>query len=107
MPFKKDHSGYFSSYGVSKLKFDVRGCFIIKNANGEVVYMDSSENCSDTIKEMCNSNHYVWRYHPERFEIEDCYFKDLNYRIKQLQGEIKPLMQEDFEYYNQDYYEMV
>ncbi|MCX6174131.1 MAG: hypothetical protein NTZ27_05195 [Ignavibacteriales bacterium] len=100
MPFKKHLSGYFSPSGVSRLTYSVSGCFIIKNEKGEVIYLDCSDDVSKTIKEMFNSNHYVWRYKPDKYEIEDCVFKDINYRLKQLQGEIKTLMQSDFEYFD-------
>ena len=100
MPFKKHLSGYFSSYGLSKLTYSVSGCFLLKNEKGEVIYLDCSNNVPKTIKELYNSNHYVLRYKPEKYEIEDCCFKDINFRLKQLQCEIKTFIQSDFKYFD-------
>lgn len=95
MPFKKSKSGSFSQYGLTRLNISIRGIFILRNEQGQVITMRASEDAAQEIKSIYNSNDYVWRYNPKSFEIEDVYFKDLNARFSQLQYEIPTLMQQD------------
>lgn len=97
MPFKKSKSGYFTEYGLTRLNISIRGIFILKNDQGQVITLRASEDAAQEIKSIYNSNDYVWRYNPKFFEIEDVYFKDLSTRFTQLQYEIPTLMQADID----------
>ncbi len=91
---KHTRTGYFNKYGITKLTDQIRGIYVIYNKYGPI-YIDKSENCTKSVKELFNSNHLIWRYDPQRFEIEEC-SKNLDYRLSQLKKVIKLITEEDF-----------
>lgn len=97
MPFKKSKSGYFNQFGITRLNIPMKGIFLLKNEHEQVITIRASSDVTKEIRTLFNSNDYVWRYKPVKFEIEEVYFTDMNNRLNQLQMEIYTLMQEDID----------